>query len=675
MILLAGFYEDSVRSRMEEYIECLRRNSANPLIAGIRLFLEDPICCADAISKYSELRHRKIELIEHGQRLTFSQLFSYANCHLSGSRVALANADIFFDDSLALLEGRSLTGKVLCLSRWDENPDGTYSHFDREDSQDAWVFEPPLPHIDADFFLGTPGCENRLAFEADRAGLSLSNPSQSLRARHLHRSQIRHYTERQRVTGPVRKVPTSSIGGPENVPNSDLRASNCRSRPAEQCFAITSLSRALEKTSIQRACIESWQAAGLAVRSFNHPSEIPELRERYSIEFVPVTDTSEPVFGRHYVPISAMLNWAGEHQSAVLLINSDIQLELLPWEMKRLQYLADGGLCYFVRHNYNGNLDRAVPEACGIDAMLMHGRNTGIIPPSFLSMGQPWWDYWIPHTFVSHGHAIFSVEFPAAFHRNHPLQWSWENWHECALEFDRMALQLDADRSFNSCIAMSLRVRESFDRQKTPLCQQPGDIRGWVERTFAKHGEKTFLELGSHQGTDTEWLAEIPDVTVHAFEPDPRNQQPPRQNVILNQAAIADRDGHAPFILSKAGWGQEWTYSSSIKIPKNHLQRYPVTFGETIQVDIVTLDTIRRERNLDIVDFIWADIQGAEEEMILGGRETLTRTRYLYTEYSDEELYEAQITLDQILAMLPRFRVVELWSDNVLLENRDFHPR
>ena len=87
---------------------------------------------------------------------------------------------------------------------------------------------------------------------------------------------------------------------------------------------------------------------------------------------------------------------------------------------------------------------------------------------------------------------------------------------------------------------------------------------------------------------------------------------------------------------------------------------------------MVALDTIRRQHKLDIVDFIWADIQGAEEEMIRGGSETLARTRDLYTEYSDDELYEGQITLDQILAMLPRFRVLELWPDDVLLENRDF---
>jgi hypothetical protein len=55
--------------------------------------------------------------------------------------------------------------------------------------------------------------------------------------------------------------------------------------------------------------------------------------------------------------------------------------------------------------------------------------------------------------------------------------------------------------------------------------------------------------------------------------------------------------------------------------------------------------------------------------MIRGGQRTLSRTRYLYTEYSDDELYEGQIGLRKILEMLPDFRVVELWQDDVLLQN------
>ena len=217
---------------------------------------------------------------------------------------------------------------------------------------------------------------------------------------------------------------------------------------------------------------------------------------------------------------------------------------------------------------------------------------------------------------------------------------------------------------------MSIRVRQSFDRRKVSIPREPIAIKDWVRQTFSYSGSKTFLELGAHRGTDTEWMAQLPGVTLYAFEPDPRNIAASRPNVILHRAAIAERDGVGNLILSKQGWGQEWTHSSSIKRPKNHLKRFPVSFGEAVEVQFVALDTMTERYKLELIDFIWADIQGAEGEMIRGGQKTLQRTRYLFTEYSDDELYEGQASLKAILQMLPDYRVVELWPEDVLLENK-----
>ena len=107
-------------------------------------------------------------------------------------------------------------------------------------------------------------------------------------------------------------------------------------------------------------------------------------------------------------------------------------------------------------------------------------------------------------------------------------------------------------------------------------------------------------------------MALLPNVTIHAFEPDPRNHQELRPNVVLNRAAIADYDGSGALVLSKEGWGQEWTHSSSIKRPKHHLQRFPVTFGDAVDVEYITLDTYCARHNIATVDFVWADIQGAD---------------------------------------------------------------
>jgi 2-O-methyltransferase len=433
--------------------------------------------------------------------------------------------------------------------------------------------------------------------------------------------------------------------------------------------ALTSLPPDRAETSRIRESIESWRKAGLDVVAFNHPSEIADLHEDHDVTFVPVTDTAPHVFGRHCIPLSAMLRWAAEHGAQVLLINADITLGLTAAELDRIRRISAGGLCSFVRYNHTGDLGSALREPFGFDAFLLDGRDVPALPPSFLGLGQPFWDYVLPHAFAAHGLPVYGVGFPAAFHLGHETRWSWDGWHRCALEFARITGEATGE-SLQSCQEMSWRVRRNIEAATTPIASEPVPIRDWVRQRFSAPGSKLFLELGAHRGTDTAWLATLPGVTIHAFEPDPRNSQPPRDNLTLHRAAVAAHDGRGPLLMSAEGWGHEWTLSSSIKRPKNHLQRFPVTFGETVEVELVALDTFHRERGLDIIDFIWADVQGAEREMVRGAHETLRRTRYLYTEYSDDELYEDQATLDELLELLPDFRVLELWPDDVLLENR-----
>lgn len=68
------------------------------------------------------------------------------------------------------------------------------------------------------------------------------------------------------------------------------------------------------------------------------------------------------------------------------------------------------------------------------------------------------------------------------------------------------------------------------------------------------------------------------------------------------------------------------------------------------------------------------DVQGAESDVIAGGQKTLGRTRFIYTEYSDRELYEGQLSLRSILDLLPAFEVVTLYpreiEGDVLLRNK-----
>lgn len=198
--LLTGFYTDPNATRATELQECLRRNIEHPTISKICLFIED-----DSIAP--ELP--KIECVKHGRRLDFDFLFDFANSKLVADNVIIANADIYFDETLSP-EIECDNRQMMCLSRWDIWPDGSQHHNGNAGSHDAWIFKSPLPKFQCNWRLGTWACDGRIAFEATSAGIQLINPSYSIRAIHLHNSRVRRYDSTIDVPGKVGIVSSST---------------------------------------------------------------------------------------------------------------------------------------------------------------------------------------------------------------------------------------------------------------------------------------------------------------------------------------------------------------------------------------------------------------------------------------------------------------------------------
>ena len=196
------------------------------------------------------------------------------------------------------------------------------------------------------------------------------------------------------------------------------------------------------------------------------------------------------------------------------------------------------------------------------------------------------------------------------------------------------------------------------------------------------------LEVGSHNGYHTShFLRLFPAGRVFAFEPDKRAQQAFRENVgdpraILFHVAIGAADGVTTFYPS-SGVNPEsndrhcgdWDHSGSIREPTGHLVKHPwCTFPGAQAVRMRMLDTVVQELGIETVDFVWADVQGAEADLIRGGSAALARTRYIHTEYSDNELYRGQLGLSSLLELLPDFQVLVRWHNDVLLWNTSFQP-
>jgi hypothetical protein len=204
MILLVGHYHEASPERAHEYEQCLWLNCKNAAIERVFVFLEDeePI----------GVEHANLELVPHGGRLRYNDLFAYAGLYIREQVCIIANADIYFDRTLDLVQRFDLAGKFLCLARWEIDTNSHLVKPAQSWSQDAWIFQTPIPRINADFELGRMKCDNRIAFEAREAGLQLLNPSHTVRAIHLHASNVRNYNEAHYLKGPGAWVPPHELG-------------------------------------------------------------------------------------------------------------------------------------------------------------------------------------------------------------------------------------------------------------------------------------------------------------------------------------------------------------------------------------------------------------------------------------------------------------------------------
>lgn len=188
----------------------------------------------------------------------------------------------------------------------------------------------------------------------------------------------------------------------------------------------------------------------------------------------------------------------------------------------------------------------------------------------------------------------------------------------------------------------------------------------------------TIIEAGVYDGTETNFIADClahEFAAYYAFEPDPRNVQRILETVLpygveLIEAAIGREDGETT-IHPSIDHADDATSSSTIRRPIR--QRNQIEYLEPHTVKIRSLDSFAAERGIERVDFLFTDIEGAERDLIEGGRETLNRTQWWYTEQWDGVKhplpYEGMWTKDQILAALPGWEVVHLLENDMLLRN------
>ena len=200
---------------------------------------------------------------------------------------------------------------------------------------------------------------------------------------------------------------------------------------------------------------------------------------------------------------------------------------------------------------------------------------------------------------------------------------------------------------------------------------------GFLRQLLAKENP-VILEIGCHNGSHTLWFLEtFQNPTIHCFEPDPRATKQFKQklgnhpSIKLFEGAISYQTGAQTFFQSD-GIKSDWTCSGSLRKPVNHTELHPqIVFERTIEVPTTTLDKYCQEESITQIDFIWMDVQGAEMDVFKGGKNTLSNVHFLYTEYSNVELYQGQANLKKISAQLAEsgFKLIRRYHGDALYQN------
>ncbi len=173
--LYGSVYEENNFLRREELRNCFLKNKSNKNIDHI---------------------HSIDERAVGANRPTYQDFFNLINKNTGEDDInILANSDIFFDEENIIKIKESIQPhQCFALTRYDIDEHDNAIFLNRRDSQDTWIFKGRVKKVNyADFFMGRPGCDNRIAHELKVVGYDVINPSMTIKSYHLHNSQIKSY--------------------------------------------------------------------------------------------------------------------------------------------------------------------------------------------------------------------------------------------------------------------------------------------------------------------------------------------------------------------------------------------------------------------------------------------------------------------------------------------------
>ena len=166
---------------------------------------------------------------------------------------------------------------------------------------------------------------------------------------------------------------------------------------------------------------------------------------------------------------------------------------------------------------------------------------------------------------------------------------------------------------------------------------------------------KTVIDVGAYDGSYAMHFHRLfPNAKIYSFEPlhDYFVQLNAKMNNVPNfksfNLALGDAEGKLNMHRSSFA-----PSSSLLRMEKLHKQVFPFSAGELIeQVNVTTLDRMAEKLDLKPNILLKLDVQGYEDRVIMGSKNTLAVVKVVVVETSFHELYHGQPLFHDIYDLL-----------------------
>lgn len=186
----------------------------------------------------------------------------------------------------------------------------------------------------------------------------------------------------------------------------------------------------------------------------------------------------------------------------------------------------------------------------------------------------------------------------------------------------------------------------------------------FINQRFTSDQVKVIFDIGSlHCLESIEFSKKYTNAKIFAFEANPKSYETCVENskdypsITVVNKAVNDYDGVCKFYLMDKDktitvWEDGNQGASSLYLANgdyDHIEKY---VQYEIEVPCTRIDTFCKENNIDSIDVVWMDLQGAELLALQSMGDILDTVQVIHTELEMNPIYENQCLFDDVTKFL-----------------------